>query len=347
MVGSPEYANEASRSIKLGVTVSFSKRTQCYEICCLVRRNKIWHYVKNKQEDESFGQVAKQQNTWLATASQNPASQSDEMWSSIKSCPTSAFNQLTSQSVANIGSQQAVRKMTRYFLSPLLHISAPQTPPQMHNSTHHMVPCSATGGQFITVTLTFCREHKASERLFRILPAWVLSTWSICNIKYSDQQCPVNFFKQRVSRYYISCVMGHTFYICTVILLSPKQAWQFYRKESLHQPGYPLNSCWVQNCEKKQLDVYNECVFACLCISVAAVTHQEVQTGAWNFGSNFKTIMRCAVPNTIKPLLRDHSVTPWALHLIPWVPWLLQCRRNIWAKSTTKHNQMAALRWIW
>jgi len=119
------------------------------------------------------------------------------MWLSTNSCPTSAFNQLTSQSMANIGSQQAVRKMTRYFLSPLLHIPSPQSPPQMHNSTHHMVPCSATGGQFITVTLSFCREHKASDRLFRVLPAWVLSAWSICDIKYSDQHCPVNFLNKR------------------------------------------------------------------------------------------------------------------------------------------------------
>ena len=59
-----------------------------------------------------------------------------------------------------------------------------------------MVPCSATGGQFITVTLSFCREHKASERLFRVLPARVLSTRSICDIKYSDQHCPVNLLNE-------------------------------------------------------------------------------------------------------------------------------------------------------
>lgn len=41
MAGPTGYANEASRSTKLGVIISLSKRTQCYEICCLVRRNKI------------------------------------------------------------------------------------------------------------------------------------------------------------------------------------------------------------------------------------------------------------------------------------------------------------------
>jgi hypothetical protein len=41
MVGFPKYATESSGSIKLRVTVSFSKRTQCYEIGCLVGRNEI------------------------------------------------------------------------------------------------------------------------------------------------------------------------------------------------------------------------------------------------------------------------------------------------------------------
>ena len=222
--------------------------------------------------------------------------------------------------------------MTRYFLSPLLHISAPQSPPQMHNSTHHMVPCSATGGQFITVTLSFCREHKASERLFRVLPAWVLSTRSICDIKYSDQHCPVNFLnKQFLNIIYFAFSDVHSTSVESFFIAATSTAVLSKRKPA--SAGTSLNSFWAQNCKKKKLDVYNECVFACLsvCLYVAAITHQEVQTGSWNFGSNFTTITRCAVPNTIKTLLRDHSVTPWALHAIPWVPRLLQCRRNIWA----------------
>lgn len=178
-----------------------------------------------------------------------------------------------------------MRKMTRYFLSPLLHIPTPQSPPQMHNSTHHMVPCSATGGQFITVTLSFCREHKASERLFRVLPAWVLSTRSICDIKYSDQHCPVNLLnKGFLNIIYFALSDIHStsvesfFFIAatsTAVLLKRKPA----------SAGTSLNSCWAQHCEKKKLDAYSECVFACLSVclfvrlSVAAVTHQEVQTG--------------------------------------------------------------------
>jgi len=72
---------------------------------------------------------------------------------------------------------------------------------------------------------------------------------------------------------------------------SLEAALQIYRPRqlpSLPRPKFApaLNSCWAQNCEKKKLDVCNESVFACLsvclsaCLSVAAITHQEVQTGS-------------------------------------------------------------------
>ena len=156
--------------------------------------------------------------------------------------------------------------MTQYFLSPLLHIPAPQSPPQMHNSTHHMVPCSATGGQFITVTLSFCREHKASERLFRVLPATVLSTRSISDIKYTDQHRPVNFLnKGFLNVIYFALSDIHSTSAESIFLIAATST-AVLSKRNLHQPGHPLTRGELSylaplGSEKISAPYFNQCFF--------------------------------------------------------------------------------------
>jgi hypothetical protein len=54
----------------------------------------------------------------------------------------------------------------------------------------------------------------------------------------------------------------------------------------------------------------NVCVSVCLsdCLSVAAVTHRNTDLILW---INFRIIVGCAVPNTIKICPGDRSVSPY------------------------------------
>lgn len=63
-------------------------------------------------------------------------------------------------------------------------------------------------------------------------------------------------------------------------------------------------------------------------MSVAGITHQEIERGVLNFGSAFKMIMGWTMPNIIKISPRDRGVPPSPLHKIPYVLCLPNCRRN-------------------
>jgi len=71
--------------------------------------------------------------------------------------------------------------------------------------------------------------------------------------------------------------------------------------------------------------MYNREKYVSLCLSVAATTQQVIRMVAWNFGSDFKMFMGCAVPNVCSSCpweqrVRDFYPTEW------WVK--VQGKRN-------------------